>query len=231
MKSIQLSDINLLVDTIATGRHRIIIDEPIQSRISAAVLGQQISEQSFFEGAVSATSAEVLISKDISLEDLCDQLKKLKFKPNRRKKKYSLPVYFEAGSDWEQVEAELGLSKQVIIKMIKQADISVASFGFLPGFVYLDGLPTEIHCKRKSIPAHRVPAGAFGLGGPYAGIYHIPSPGGWNILGNCPIQLFDSDTFSCPLKVNDRIVIKSIKADEYEKLKANPVTIETYQKK
>lgn len=231
MKSIQLSDVNLLIDEIATGRHRIIVDEPVQNRVSAALIGQHISEHPYFQGTVSATSAEVLISKDISSEQLYAELKKIKFKPNRKSKNYNLPIYFENGSDWHDVEEKLGLSREAIINKLIQSQITVASFGFLPGFVYLEGLPDDIHCKRKTTPAKHVAAGSFGLGGPYAGIYHIASPGGWNIIGNCPIQLFDSNTFECPIKVNDRFIIKSIMAEEYETLKARPVTIEKYQKK
>lgn len=231
MKSLQLSNINLIVDTIIAGRYRIIIDEPSDKRISAAVLGQQISENSFFKGCVSATEAEVMITKDLNIEDLMTHLAKVKFKPDRRRKKYMLPVCFEEGIDWDDVEQQLSMDKEKVIKKLKQSDISIASFGFLPGFVYMSGLPTEIQCHRKSKPEARVPAGSFGLGGPYAGIYHIVSPGGWQIIGNCPVSLFNSDTFECPLKVNDRLVIQPITIDEHKILAAESMNIEMYQKR
>lgn len=63
--------------------------------------------------------------------------------------------------------------------------------GFLPGFLYLGGLPKSLRFPRLSEPRLEVPKGAVGIGGKQTGIYPQKSPGGWNIIGNCPAPLFN----------------------------------------
>lgn len=63
--------------------------------------------------------------------------------------------------------------------------------GFLPGFIYLAGLPEQMHIPRKSVPDRSIPQGSIAIGGSQCGIYPKESPGGWHIIGNCPIPLID----------------------------------------
>ena len=70
-------------------------------------------------------------------------------------------------------------------------EYTVAFSGFAPGFGYLTGLPEELHVPRRATPRTRVPAGAVGLAGPYAGAYPRPSPGGWQLVGRTDAVLFD----------------------------------------
>jgi hypothetical protein len=56
-------------------------------------------------------------------------------------------------------------------------------FGFLPGFAYLGPVPAALRLPRRPSPRPRVDAGAVALGGPYAGVYPLPSPGGWSWVG------------------------------------------------
>ena len=65
--------------------------------------------------------------------------------------------------------------------------------GFAPGFGYLTGLPPHLHVPRRSTPRTRVPAGALGLAGPFAGVYPTASPGGWQLVGRTDAVLFDPD--------------------------------------
>ena len=46
---------------------------------------------------------------------------------------------------------------------------------------------------RRATPRTRVPAGAVGLAGPYAGVYPRASPGGWQLVGRTDAVLFDVD--------------------------------------
>ncbi len=66
-------------------------------------------------------------------------------------------------------------------------------FGFLPGFFYLNGLDPILQTPRKSIPAARVPKGSVAIGGSQTGIYPKESPGGWHLLGQTPLALFNSE--------------------------------------
>ena len=48
-----------------------------------------------------------------------------------------------------------------------------------------------IATPRLARPRTAVPAGAVGIGGEQTGIYPLPTPGGWRIIGRTPLRLYD----------------------------------------
>ncbi len=95
------------------------------------------------------------------------------------------------GPDLDEVCQSTGLDKEKVISLHSEALYTVRFLGFSPGFAYLDGLPEKLHLPRRSSPRTRMEAGAVAIGGSHAGIYTIPSPGGWNWLGHTKHPLFD----------------------------------------
>src|SRR3954469_16109848 len=93
-----------------------------------------------------------------------------------------LPVVFD-GPYLSDVAELTGRPVPRLIEELTGAELTVAFGGFAPGFGYLTGLPEELHVPRRSTPRTRVPAGAVGLVGPFAGAYPRPSPGGWQLAG------------------------------------------------
>ena len=73
------------------------------------------------------------------------------------------------------------------------AEYRVAMLGFAPGFPYLLGLDAALHTPRRASPRTRVPAGSVAIGGAQTGIYPSELPGGWNLIGRMPLQLFDAE--------------------------------------
>jgi KipI family sensor histidine kinase inhibitor len=63
--------------------------------------------------------------------------------------------------------------------------------GFLPGFAYMGIVDDKIATPRLATPRKHVPAGSVGIAGSQTGIYPLDSPGGWNIIGRTPLQLFN----------------------------------------
>lgn len=106
-------------------------------------------------------------------------------------KTYHIPVDYEKGLDWQEVIQKTGLSKAEIIERHCNIAYRVAMMGFLPGFIYLEGMDKTLTCPRKTNPRTRVPAGSVGIGGTQTGIYALPSPGGWQIIGQTDMTLFD----------------------------------------
>ncbi len=106
-------------------------------------------------------------------------------------KTHHIVVDYEKGLDWLEVKQKTGLSKTEIIERHCRAEYRVAMMGFLPGFIYLEGMDIALTCPRKTNPRIRVPAGAVGIGGTQTGIYALPSPGGWQIIGQTDMTLFD----------------------------------------
>ena len=158
----------------------------------------------------------------ITAEELITELQSLNLSEATESKveeSTEIPVCYELGTDWEEVEHQSGLSRDEIIEIHRSGSYTVAFVGFMPGFTYLDGLDHRLQCRRKEDPETRVPAGSVGIGGMFTGIYSRPSPGGWQIIGRTPLDLFDEYSMP-PLKVNtgSKITFRRISKAEFKEL-------------
>lgn len=138
-------------------------------------------------------------------------------KPNRYL--WRLPVSYdlEFGLDLEDVAKSLNKTIPEIIAMHTGATYTVYGIGFLPGFMYLGGIAKDLELPRKATPRPRVIKGAVGIAGKQAGIYPQESPGGWNIIGNCSVPIFDATKENpCFVNVGDKIEFYSISKAEYD---------------
>lgn len=104
-----------------------------------------------------------------------------------------LPVHYgeESGPDLESVATMTGLGEQQVIDLHQQTEFIVYMLGFLPGFAFLGDTPSELYLPRRSEPRVRVPAGSVAIAMQLTGVYPWDSPGGWHIIGKCPVPLFD----------------------------------------
>ncbi len=117
---------------------------------------------------------------------------------------HEIPVVFD-GEDL----GELGLEAAEVAAMLAGRPLEVAFLGFMPGFAYLVGLPGPLaRLARRASPRTRVPAGSLAVGGGYAGIYPVSSPGGWNLLGRTSFRPFDWTTPPyARLRPGDRVLL------------------------
>ncbi|WP_282147985.1 5-oxoprolinase subunit PxpB [Algibacter lectus] len=135
---------------------------------------------------------------------------------------WKIPVcYDEAfGLDLDAVSIEKKVSKNDIIKQHCGVIYTVYFIGFLPGFLYLGGLDKLLQMPRKSTPRLQVAKGAVAIGGNQTGIYPNESPGGWNIIGNSPLNFFDvSKEKPCFAKAGDRVQFYSVSLKTYNNIK------------
>lgn len=100
------------------------------------------------------------------------------------------------GPDLAEVATASGLDINEVIRRHSAPSYRVRFLGFAPGFAYLDGLDASLHLPRRSTPRPRMSAGAVAIGGAHAGVYSVPTPGGWNWLGNTDHPLFKPDSTS-----------------------------------
>jgi KipI family sensor histidine kinase inhibitor len=136
---------------------------------------------------------------------------------------FELPVCYEMGEDWPRIETLSGRSKTHWITKHSEKAYRVAAIGFLPGFVFLDGLDHDLHLPRLERPRRHVPEGTIGIGGYQTGWYAISSPGGWNSIGRTPVPLLDiqnTDGSATPVQVGDWVRFRPISMEEYDRLKA-----------
>lgn len=127
---------------------------------------------------------------------------------------WKLPVCYdlEYGIDLEEVAGVLGMSVPDLIAAHTGHIYTVYGIGFLPGFMYLGGLPKFLETPRKETPRMLVTKGSVGLAGRQTGIYPQDSPGGWNIIGKCPIPVFNvNNPDPCFVSIGDKIQFYAIK--------------------
>lgn len=132
---------------------------------------------------------------------------------------HTVPVCYERGLDWEEVEQQSGVEKEKYIRLHVAGEYRLAMIGFLPGFIYLAGLDGKLACRRRAMPRRAVPAGAVGIGGTQTGIYSLSSPGGWQIIGQAVPGLFnEGQTPPISLRPGDQVSFAAVSEDEFLKL-------------
>ena len=106
-----------------------------------------------------------------------------------------IPVCYggEFGPDFDFVARHTQMEPAEVIARHCAPEYLVHMIGFAPGFPYLGGLDARLHTPRKSKPRPVVPAGAVGIAGPQTGIYSLPTPGGWQLIGRTPLRLFNPE--------------------------------------
>lgn len=171
----------------------------------------------------------ILVNYDITINNVYDEILKLKtyYSPSKTKnliasKLWTIPVCYddEFALDLEELSAAKSCSKNTIIKQHSNAIYTIYFIGFLPGFYYLGGLDKALHFPRRESPRLQIKKGAVGIGGSQTGVYPSVSPGGWNIIGNSPINFFDV-TLETPCfgQQGDKIQFKPVSKKEYNDIK------------
>jgi inhibitor of KinA len=130
----------------------------------------------------------------------------------------TIPVYYN-GEDVGFVATQHQLSTEEVINIHTAKTYRVFMIGFLPGFAYMGKVDERIATPRLSSPRTNVKAGSVGIAGFQTGIYPLPSPGGWQIIGQTPIKIFDATKNNpCLLQAGDEVQFTSIGKTDFEKL-------------
>ena len=134
-----------------------------------------------------------------------------------------IPVCYGAahGADLAELARGLGLHEAEVIERHAGGAYRVAMLGFAPGFPYLLGLDPRLHAPRRATPRVRVPAGSVAVGGAQTGIYPSQLPGGWNLIGQTPVRLFDPlRDPPCLLAPGDQVRFRAIDGREFARIAA-----------
>lgn len=137
-------------------------------------------------------------------------------------KTVTIPVCYggEYGPDLQDVANYHQLSQQQVINIHSNQEYLVYMIGFAPGFPYLGGMSKKIATPRKATPRLTIPAGSVGIGGEQTGVYPIESPGGWQLIGRTPLQLFQQDAKQPSLlKAGDTVRFKPITPQQFKSWK------------
>jgi len=105
-----------------------------------------------------------------------------------------IPVHYAGkhGPDIDNICKASKLSIDEVIARHSEQIYRVCMMGFIPGFTFLSPAPKPLHHPRLSTPRNKVPAGSIGIANWQTGIYGLESPGGWQIIGQTPVSIFDA---------------------------------------
>ena len=134
-------------------------------------------------------------------------------------KQIEIPVCCEEpySLDLNELERKLNLSKEIILNNFFNNEYFCYMTGFIAGMPFLGDINESLRAKRLETPRVKVPKGSVGITEQFTNIYTFESPGGWNIIGNTPLKVFDSSKEIEPNLINpgDTVLFKRISKEEY----------------
>ena len=140
---------------------------------------------------------------------------------SKEKQVITLPVLYggENGPDLSTIAKNAGISEREVISIHESKPYLVYAIGFAPGFAYLGEVDPKIASPRLETPRQTVPKGAVAIADRQTAVYPAESPGGWNIIGICPIPMFNSlSPPYMPVSVGDTVKFESIDENQFDKI-------------
>ena len=140
---------------------------------------------------------------------------------SEEKQVITLPVLYggENGPDLSTIAKNAGISEREVISIHESKPYLVYAIGFAPGFAYLGEVDPKIATPRLETPRLTVPKGAVAIADRQTAVYPAESPGGWNIIGICPIPMFNSlSPPYMPVSVGDTVKFESIDENQFDKI-------------
>ena len=130
----------------------------------------------------------------------------------------ALPVFYspEVGPDLLSLAKAKDLSPDDVIRLHHEHEYRVYAIGFAPGFAYLGQVNEQLATARLATPRAKVPRGAVGIADQQTAVYPSESPGGWNLIGRCPIRMFDPNVMDASkVNVGDRVRFEPIDRETF----------------
>ena len=122
--------------------------------------------------------------------------------------------------DIKRLEKKLNIRKDKIYEKFFSKEYYCYMTGFIAGHPFLGDTDASLRTKRLETPRVKIPRGSVGITEQFCNIYSFESPGGWNIIGNTPLNIFDKSNELAPNLINPGDTVKF-----------NQITIEEYKKK
>ena len=211
---------------------RLSFQEPPSPRLTQLLLQLQRSAQAYFLDALSDSVVgyatvtlffvplslqrdQVAAWLDKTARSLCDSQQTGAELSNEA---VVLPVFYDpaVAPDLVAVAEDLGMTIDALVALHSATPYFAYATGFAPGFCYLGTLDPRLKTQRLSTPRLAVPAGAVAIADQQTAVYPCESPGGWRIIGACPITLFDlTATPASRLAVGDSVRFEAIDKQTY----------------
>ena len=153
--------------------------------------------------------------------DFLNSIFTIPFNINLPKEIIEIPICYEDeySLDFEDISRQTNLSKEDIIHLHLNTIFHVYMIGFMPGLPFMGDINVKLSIRRKLSPRINIPKGSVGIVDNLCVIYPNNSPGGWNIIGRTPIELFlKNKKYPTLLTPGNKVKFKSITKKEFELL-------------
>jgi inhibitor of KinA len=126
---------------------------------------------------------------------------------------HRIPFVYD-GPDLEEAASELGLTPEAVVRLHTGPTYRCFMIGFTPGWAYLGPLPEELRLPRRRVPRTHVPPGSVAMAAAQTGVYPLPTPGGWHLIGRTSVRMFlpQSDPPSL-LRTGDRVKFFAVRSE------------------
>jgi len=187
---------------------------------------KKLIRENKIEGITNLTPSynKLIISFDLSITNfkkITKILENLKVINNNRQdsKKIKIPLCCDEkyALDLISLSKKLNISRNGIIDLHLNKEYYCYMTGFIAGMPFLGDIHESIRVGRLQTPRVKVPKGSIGITEQFCNIYTFESPGGWNIIGNTPLKVFDKLNLNSPslIKSGDRVSFYKITKQEY----------------
>ncbi len=132
---------------------------------------------------------------------------------SEKNKIVEIPICYdeEFALDIKRLEEKTKLSFKEIVNEHLNTDFFVYMIGFVPGQPFLGDLNKNLYHDRLDTPRVKINKGSVGIVEKFCTIYTFESPGGWNIIGKTPLDLFNINKKNTSvLSPGDTVKFKSI---------------------
>ena len=167
---------------------------------------------------------KLIVSFDLSItnfQKIKNNIESIKVLNNEKKKskKIKVPVCCEEkhALDLVPLSKKLKISPEEILNIYFKKEYFCYMTGFIAGMPFLGDVDEIIRVDRLKTPRVKVPKGSVGITEQFCNIYTFESPGGWNIIGNTPIKIFNKTNLNNPalIKPGDKVSFYKITKEEY----------------
>ena len=187
---------------------------------------KKLVKENKIEGITNLTPSynKLIISFDLTVtnfEKIKKILETLKVTNNNQQdsKKIKIPICCEN----EYALDLISLSEKLKIPVNKILDLNLNKeyfcymTGFIAGMPFLGDVHESLRVDRLQTPRVKVPKGSVGITEQFCNIYTYESPGGWNIIGNTPLKIFNKLNLNNPalIKPGDKVSFYKISKQEY----------------
>ena len=184
------------------------------------------------EGIINITPSynKLIISFDlnfINFNEIKKKIENLEIKElsKNKSKSINIPICCDDNFafDIKRLEKKLNIRKDKIYEKFFLKEYYCYMTGFIAGHPFLGDTDASLRAKRLETPRVKIPRGSVGITEQFCNIYSFESPGGWNIIGNTPLNIFDKSNELTPNLINpgDTVKFNQITIEEYKKQNDN----------